>query len=180
MNPHFIFNALNSIQKFIIENDVNSSTKYLTKFARLMRLVLDNSQHHFVLLQNEIDAIELYLELESLRFKNKFNFQIIMENEINALTTKIPGFLIQPYVENSILHGLMHKKNEGSLIISLRQDNSWLRCIIHDNGIGREKSIKINLKKKQQHNSLGSKITETRIEILNSIYKKEMSVIMTI
>ena len=113
MNPHFIFNTLNSIQYYMYQHDKLATNTYLTKFSSLMRKVLENSNHTSIPLRDELDALHLYLELESLRFKDRFDYNIIVDEEIDTLLFKIPTMLIQPYVENSICHGLMPKADKG-------------------------------------------------------------------
>jgi len=170
MNPHFIFNTLNSIQLYILEKDHISSHKYLTKFAKLMRLILDNSQQTTIPLKDEFDALKLYLELESIRLSKKFEYSIEIEDN-NLLKAKIPALLIQPFVENSIWHGIMLKKTkDGWVKISICKKNDFIICSIEDNGIGREAAQRIRNKQNKEWQSLGFKITSQRISILNSIY----------
>ncbi len=176
MNPHFIFNTLNSIQLYILEKDHISSHKYLTKFAKLMRLILDNSQQTTIPLKDEFDALKLYLELESIRLSGKFEYSIEIENN-DLLKAKIPALLIQPFVENSIWHGIMLKTTkDGWVKISICQKNDFIICSIEDNGIGREAAQKIRKKQNKEWQSLGFKITSQRISILNSIYKGKFNI----
>lgn len=179
MNPHFIFNSLNSIQHFILQNDIRTSNKYLSKFSHLMRATLNNSQHTAIPLHDEINSLTLYLELESLRFKEKFEFSIEVDSSVNTLEIKIPTLLIQPYVENSIWHGLMHKEGQGKIRINIVKRENSLICVIEDNGIGREKAMEIKRNKIETHQSLGTKITEKRLELINSLYKQDMKIIYT-
>ncbi len=180
MNPHFIFNSLNSIQSYILQNDKRTSNKYLTKFANLMRITLENSQHHTIPIQNELQALNLYLELEALRFKEKFDFTISVDKNIDTLSYKIPTLLIQPYVENAIWHGIMNKETKGKIKIELKLENNTdfygIVCYIGDNGIGREKAMEIKKKKNQSHQSLGTKIQETRLNLINSLYGSNMNI----
>jgi ligand-binding sensor domain-containing protein len=169
MNPHFIFNTLNSIQYYIYENDNVSSTRYLAKFSKLMRIILDNSQFDTIPIQSELDAMELYLELESLRLEKGFNYEIIVHESIDTDMYKIPPLLIQPYVENSIWHGLVNKKGEKMVKIELVPDNDSVLCIIEDNGIGRERATELKKQKPKKHKSHGTNITSKRIEMLNKI-----------
>lgn len=174
MNPHFIFNTLNSIQYYIYNNDVESSTHYLTKFSKLMRLILDNSQYETISIQKELEAMELYLQLESLRLDEKFSFEILVNEDVNTEYYKIYPLLIQPYVENSLWHGLV-QEGEKMLKIEILPNKESILCIIEDNGIGREKALK---KKKQQgkHKSHGTNITNKRIETINKLYNSTFKV----
>ncbi len=178
MNPHFIFNAINSIQNFVLKNDSRSAHKYLTKFARLIRSVLENSKHELVLLSSEIESLELYIELELLRASFSFDYEIILTNELNADHYRIPPMILQPYVENAILHGLLPlQERRGKLTITFsKKDKNILHCIIDDNGIGREKAMDIKTKKELSRKSLGMEVTQERIEILNSQNKLFTSV----
>lgn len=168
MNPHFIFNAINSIQNFVLKNDSKSAQKYLTKFARLIRSVLENSKHDFILLRKEIEALELYIELEVLRASFGFDYEIIIEDNVTVDHYYIPPMIIQPYVENSILHGLSAlTMRKGKLTITFSQTNNILNCTIDDNGIGRKKAIEIKSRKDSGRKSMGMEVTKDRIDILN-------------
>jgi len=169
MNPHFIFNSLNSIRRYILENDNDAADSYLTSFASLMRLVLENSKQNFIELNTEIETLKRYLELEKMRFDNTFTFEIEVAKNINLLEVKIPPMLIQPYLENAIWHGLAPKKSNGILQLKFEQiNNSELICWIEDNGIGRQKSLEIS-KKRLNHNSTGLKNIEERINLINKL-----------
>jgi len=170
MNPHFIFNTLNSIQYYMYQHDKLATNNYLTKFSSLMRKVLDNSQHTSIPLSDELGALNLYLELESIRFKDKFEYQITLDDEIDPLIHKVPTMLIQPYVENSISHGLIPKEGKGFVKIELSLKDDHILCIIEDNGIGREAAKGRNLKREGNHNSLGTQITKSRLELVNELY----------
>jgi len=176
MNPHFIFNTLNSIQYYMYQHDKISTNNYLTKFSLLMRKTLENSQHTAIPIKDELDALQLYLELESLRFKEKFDYKISVDDEIDTLLLKIPTMLIQPYVENSISHGLVNKSEKGYVNIDLKMKEDNLVCTIEDNGIGRKAAMKIKEQKNGNHNSLGTKITESRLNLVNSLYGKNMRI----
>ncbi|MBL0145867.1 MAG: histidine kinase [Chitinophagaceae bacterium] len=161
MNPHFIFNSLNSIQKYILQNDHFAASQYLTKFSRLIRLILDHSNQNTILLSGELDLLRLYIEMESLRFDNSFTYTIHVEDNINTETVLIPSMLIQPYVENAIWHGLLHKEDKGHLVLhfSLSKSGS-LNVIIEDNGVGREKATQLKSKQVLKKKSYGMQITE--------------------
>jgi tetratricopeptide (TPR) repeat protein len=170
MNPHFIFNTLNSIQYYMYQHDTLATNNYLTKFSSLMRKVLDNSQHTSVPLRDELDALNLYLELECLRFKDKFEFRITVDDEIDPLMYKVPTMLIQPYVENSICHGLIPMEKKGFVHIDLKLSEGHLVCIIEDNGIGRDAASELKKKRQTNHNSLGTRITTSRLDLVNALY----------
>ena len=180
MNPHFIFNTLNSIQYYVFQNDKISSNNYMTKFASLIRKTLENSRHTEISIKEELDSLKLYLELEELRFKEKFNWTIKVDEEIDTLAYKIPTMLIQPYVENAITHGLMNKDNgKGYLQVELQLHDDQIICTIEDNGIGRAKAMEIKEQKNNNHKSLGTNITESRLKLVNDLYGKSMKVIYT-
>jgi LytS/YehU family sensor histidine kinase len=170
MNPHFIFNTLNSIQYYMYQHDKLATNNYLTKFSSLMRKVLENSQHTSVPLRDELDALNLYLELEMIRFKDKFEYRINIDEEIDTLLYKVPTMLIQPYVENSICHGLMPGENKGFVRIDLKLEKEYILCTIEDNGIGREAASERRKKSDNNHNSLGTQIVSSRLDLVNSLY----------
>ncbi|WP_299120942.1 histidine kinase [uncultured Tenacibaculum sp.] len=178
MNPHFVFNALNSIQDYILTNQKNIAGDYLGKFADLIRMYLYHSTKANISLEEEIIALNQYLELEKLRFEDSFIYQISSERIRDLDTISIPTMLIQPYVENSIKHGLLHKKNNRNLKIefTLEKDNSNLICIITDNGIGRQKSIQLNKKRKMYHKSFATKANQDRLSLLNHGRKEKIGV----
>jgi ligand-binding sensor domain-containing protein len=168
MNPHFIFNCLNSINRYIVKSDHTTASLYLTRFSKLIRLILDNSNSKNVLLSNELEALRIYIEMESLRFNNKFTYNIVLDKDVHADIMEVPPLIIQPYVENAIWHGLLHKETAGHLSIhlSLITDN-MLQCVIEDDGVGREKAREYKSKSATTKKSLGMKLTEDRISILN-------------
>lgn len=177
MNPHFVFNSLNSIQHFILNSKGEEAVKYLNKFAKLIRLILNNSEKQFVTINEDLDAIKLYLELEQMRFDNKFNYKIIIHPSIDPDYDEIPPMLMQPYLENAILHGLNPKETDGHLQIEIENTGQFIKCTIKDDGIGREKSSEIqNLNARGKHQSLGMKITKDRLRILNNMYQSSLSV----
>jgi len=178
MNPHFIFNAINSIQNFILENDQDGAQKHLSRFSKLIRMVLENSSYENIPMSDEIKMLELYLEFETIRFSSRFQFKIIVDETIDKDNIFISPLLIQPYVENAIWHGLMHLTGrQGEVIIHFELQNNQLKCSIDDNGIGREQSLK--LKKDSLHKSMGLSITAERLEIINALFKSKMSVKFT-
>jgi tetratricopeptide (TPR) repeat protein len=180
MNPHFIFNTLNSIQYYVFQNDKISSNNYMTKFASLIRKTLENSRHTEISIKEELETLQLYLELEELRFKEKFEWTIRVDEDIDTLAYKIPTMLIQPYVENAITHGLMNKENgKGFLHVELQLQNDQIICTVEDNGIGRAKALEIKLQKNNNHHSMGTNITESRLKLVNELYGKNMKVVYT-
>jgi ligand-binding sensor domain-containing protein len=163
MNPHFLFNSLNSINRFIIQNNTDQASAYLTKFSRLMRLILQNSQNELVPLENELDALKLYLELEAVRFDHHFTYRIKIDEHVDVGAVKVPPLIIQPYAENAIWHGLMHKEEKGHLLIEILKEGDFLIFRIVDDGIGRNKAAELKSKSASTHKSMGMKITADRI-----------------
>jgi two-component sensor histidine kinase len=167
MNPHFLFNALNSIQSYILINETELSVKYLNKFASLVRQVLDNSMHDFVTIKDDLSALENYIQLEEIRFEDKFEYVITIDEELDIHTCLIPPLLLQPIIENAIWHGLLHKENGGGKIsISLKIEEDAIICDISDNGVG--KVISQNIEGAKSYKSVGLKITKERVTTLNS------------
>jgi LytS/YehU family sensor histidine kinase len=144
-----------------------------------MRKVLENSQHTSVTIKDELEALNLYLELESIRFRDRFDYKITVDEEIDPLLFKIPTMLIQPYVENSICHGMMPGDIKGLLKIDLKLDNDHITCIIEDNGIGREAAQKRKSTRGENHNSLGTQIVSSRLDLVNSLYGTSLKTIYT-
>jgi len=179
MNPHFIFNTLNSIQYYMYQHDKLATNTYLTKFSSLMRKVLENSNHTSIPLRDELDALHLYLELESLRFKDRFDYNIIVDEEIDTLLFKIPTMLIQPYVENSICHGLMPKAEKGFVKIDLKLNTDHIICTIEDNGIGREAASERAKQKNGNHKSMGTRIVSSRLDLVNELYGTSLTTVYT-
>jgi tetratricopeptide (TPR) repeat protein len=167
MNPHFIFNCLSSINRFILKNETEAASDYLTKFSRLIRMVLNNSKNPFITLEDELDMLKLYLDMERLRFKDSFDYSINFINSIDVDNVFVPPLLLQPFAENAIWHGLMHKEGQGYLEIALSIENKILTCIITDNGIGRNKAAIFKSKSAEKQKSMGLHITTERLAILN-------------
>ncbi len=166
MNPHFIFNSLNSILNLIKKSENKRSAIYLLKFSRLLRCVLENSSHTYIPLSVEIDNLKQYLELEQLRFENCFSYSFEIAKNVNIELIEVPVLLLQPYVENSIRHGKIHTLPNGMLKITFSMDNNYLRCKIIDNGIGRELSM--SMKSENNYKSMGTTVNKKRIELLES------------
>jgi ligand-binding sensor domain-containing protein len=175
MNPHFIFNCLNSINRFILKNQSEAASDYLAKFSRLIRLILQNSSALTISLESELEALDLYLKMEALRFEDKFTFHIHWGEEVE-IDTDIPPLIIQPYVENAIWHGLMHKEGTGHIAIAVRQEYEMLTCIIEDDGIGRQRAAELKSKSATKSKSLGMQITTSRLELLSTLYGKHTTV----
>ena len=167
MSPHFIFNCLSSINKYIIKNETEAASDYLTRFSRLIRMVLINSQKPLITLEDELDMLRLYLDMERLRFNNAFDYNISFINTIEPGAIFIPPLLLQPFCENAIWHGLMHKEGHGKLDIVIRIKHDILHCSITDNGVGRDKAAELKSKSAGNQKSLGLKITNNRLAILN-------------
>lgn len=180
MNPHFVFNSLNAIQHYIFNAKSDEAIKYLNKFARLVRIILNNSEKPTVTVGEDLEALRLYLELEQMRFEGKFDYEIVVDATVDIDYDIMPPLLMQPYVENAILHGLNPKPEKGKLTIRLSSENNFLICTIADNGIGREKASEIRRTMPvKKYKSLGMKITEDRLRILNEINNSQLSVTVT-
>ena len=166
MNPHFIFNSLNSIQKYIWANKQEDASEYLTKFSTLMRMILNNSMHKLVTLEDEMLSLNLYLELEHRRCSNKFDYTITIDKTIIQNEILIAPMLLQPYIENAIWHGLLQKEDRGKLTILINKiDDNTLQAIIEDDGVGRKKAMEIKSRKQNNTTSYGMAITEQRLAI---------------
>ena len=179
MNPHFIFNVLNSINHYITENKPEPASRYLKSFARLMRKVLENSRQNTVSLEEESKTLDEYLSLEQMRFEHKFNYRIIMDPQIQPMDIFIPPMLIQPFLENAIWHGLLHKESTGELRIEfLLKYGKNLKVIIEDNGIGRVKSKEISSQRKGRK-SAGIELITERINLINQMNKTDINLNIT-
>ena len=177
MNPHFIFNCLNSIKLYTLENDSQTASEYLTKFSQLIRLVLENSRSEKVTLQKELETLKLYIELEAMRFKDKVQYKINVVPHIDQQYIEIPPLLLQPYVENAIWHGLMHKPEGGNITIDIAQPDEYLLHIeISDDGIGREMAGQHKSKSATRQKSFGLKMTSERLDAINHIYQTKTEV----
>ncbi|MFN3403108.1 MAG: two-component regulator propeller domain-containing protein [Cytophagaceae bacterium] len=169
MNPHFLFNCLNSIKGLIAQNKTKEAGLYLTKYAQLMRAILDNSRMEYISIATEINAIKNYLELEQLSFSGQFNYSISSDSTIDQESTGIPPMLIQPFVENALLHGIA-PKGSGTINVDFLKEGRCIKCIIKDNGIGRAASAKLKENSVHQHNSVAIELTSDRLKILNQTY----------
>lgn len=171
MNPHFIFNAINSIQNYVLNKKEDEAYDYLAKFSKLVRMVLNNSRETELSLQTEIETLNLYIELEQLRFDNSFDYTLKVSEEINLDEIEIPTMILQPYVENAIWHGLMHLKDErkGELKIDIKSTGKLLLISIEDNGIGRARSSEF--KKESIHHSVGMQLIDERLELIKRLWE---------
>ncbi len=175
MNPHFVFNSLNSINNYIAQNDELAANKYLSAYSNLMRSTMENSNKDFISLSTELELLKRYLDLEQLRFSDKFSYTISVDENIDCDTIEIPNMLIQPQVENAIWHGLRYKETKGLLQLDFVLHNKQLLIKIEDDGIGFTKSQLLKTKNQQSHNSIGIKNTKNRITLLNNLYSKNIS-----
>ncbi|MFK5972132.1 MAG: histidine kinase [Flavobacteriaceae bacterium] len=177
MNPHFIFNALNSVNNFIAKSDERSANRYLSDFSTLMRAVLENSEEDFIPLAKELELLELYTKLEHSRFPDKFDYKIHVDERIDVEAFQIPPMLLQPYIENAIWHGLRYTNEKGFLNILLKQkDENTIEITIEDNGIGRKKSAELKTPNQKKRKSKGMGNIKKRIAILNDMYTDKVAV----
>ena len=168
MNPHFMFNSLNSIKSYILQSEPGPAAAYLSDFSHLVRMILQHSRENLITLEEELETLLLYIDLEKLRLENEFSFTNEVDDKLDLSDIKIPPLLLQPFVENAIWHGLK-EKGDGQLIISIYQRDQRVLCEILDNGIGREKSAMLNKNKTKKYKSLGTGITNERIELINQM-----------
>src|SRR6185436_11017794 len=171
MNPHFIFNALQSIQTFLLSHKSDDANTYLLKFSKLMRLVLENSQHSEVSLKEDLEALELYMQLECIRLPHPFTYQFHVDESVDVDNTVIPPLILQPFVENAIWHGLQYKPEPGHINIYIRKKDNALYATVEDNGVGRDMSKQVAQPMLLKKESLGMKLTEERLKILNELKK---------
>jgi putative methionine-R-sulfoxide reductase with GAF domain/anti-sigma regulatory factor (Ser/Thr protein kinase) len=178
MNPHFIFNSLNAIQECILTNKVDAAYEYLSKFSKLQRMVLNNSSKEFIPFSSELEMLQLYLSLESLRFSQSFNYKIEVDENIDTDDLNVPSMLIQPFVENAIWHGLRNKAGEKIISVKCKEEDGILIITIDDNGVGRKEAALIKAKKlgSEQLESKGTVLTEQRINLLSVKYKAKICI----
>lgn len=174
MNPHFIFNSLNSVNHFIATNNELEANQYLTKFSKLMRGVMENSTEDFIPFQQELDLLQNYLALEKTRFADKFDYEIEVDESLNMQNLQVPGMLIQPFLENAVWHGLRYRTEKGFLTLSFEKSESHLKILIEDNGIGIEESKKQKTEHQKTREGRGMKNTLERIQLLNDLYNKDI------
>ncbi len=178
MNPHFIFNALNSVNHFIAQQDERTANKFLSDFSLLMRLVLENSEQDFITLNKEQELLSLYLKLEHYRFRDKFEYEFTVDPAIATEAIELPPMLIQPYIENAVWHGLRYKEGAGHLTVSINQTQNEVEVKIADNGIGRKKSLALKTLNQRKHQSTGLKNINERLKIINQVYRSNYRVII--
>jgi tetratricopeptide (TPR) repeat protein len=179
MNPHFIFNCLNAVKSLVLKNENEAASQYITKFSKLVRMVLENSRSEWISLEQELNILTLYLDIEQTRFNNSFQYWINIEGDVDTEGVKIPPMLIQPYVENAIWHGLMHKEGGGNVTISIIQKtDNLLEINVLDDGVGRQKAMRIKSKSATKNKSLGIEISNDRLKIINQIYKVNAKVVI--
>lgn len=174
MNPHFIFNALNSISDYMDKNDVEKANTYLMKFAKLTRAILENSEKKWITLQEDLELTELYIEIEALRLKNKLFHKIEVDEKLDAENTLVPPMMLQPFIENSIWHGIAPKEGQGNIDIQIKQEKEMVICTVDDNGVGRKKSFATG----SENYSMGVKITKNRLDIISQLKKVKGSIHM--
>lgn len=179
MNPHFIFNALSSIHSLMNPKDVKRASEYLGNFSRLLRSSLESSREEYILLEDEISSIKNYLEIQQLRYENKFDYHIDVDREIDLESAILPPMLIQPFIENAIEHGIRHKEDKGNIFIRFKLYNKKISCEIEDDGVGRQKAGEMEYEKKGKHKSLATEIIGDRIKILNKKLKQKISLNIT-
>jgi LytS/YehU family sensor histidine kinase len=178
LNPHFMFNSLNSIQTLILKEDSDRSHSYLSRFARLLRMLLENTEKAFVPLQKEIDFLQLYLSLESLRIPD-LQYSIFTDPAVDMEHTFIPNMILQPYVENAIWHGLSHKEGDRQLEIRISRDNGLVKYEIEDNGVGRKKAQELKSLFRRQHQSKGMELLDKRFKLLNGEFNSSIETLIT-
>jgi LytS/YehU family sensor histidine kinase len=176
MNPHFIFNCLNSIQQFLDQNRLQDANHFLSSFANLVRDTLDISSKQFITINDEILYLEKYFALEKLRYEDNLEYQIIVDSQIDKDDVRIPTLLLQPFVENALRHGIRHKDAGGQVIVRFFLEDKCLVCIVEDNGIGRKQSRTVQSRQHIEYQSRGMNITQERMNSINVIFNNQISV----
>ncbi len=176
MNPHFISNALNSINYYILENKTDAASQFIIKFSKLIRKILNNTGHEYITIQEEIESLKMYIDMEKMRFKEKFTYDIEVADDLDR-SYLVPSMILQPIVENAIWHGIMQKSTNGHLSINVHKENNYVQVLIKDDGIGMKKSKEIKSKQSLKRKSFGQGIVQRRLELLNSSHKKNYSII---
>jgi len=174
MNPHFLFNTLVSIQNFILQQESDLAGKYLSKFSMLVRTILDSSFKDHILLADEINTLENYMELQKIRYPGKFEYNIEVAQALDTESIHLPPILLQPFVENAIEHGLKHKEGKGRISLRFLKKDDQFICEIEDDGVGREKAMRIENVNGKTHQSLATNIVKERIQNLNKNLKRKI------
>jgi LytS/YehU family sensor histidine kinase len=174
MDPHFIFNSLNSVSDYMLKNDIETADRYLTRFARLMRQTLEQSASSEVTLEDDLNALRTYLDLEQLRLKGKMTYTLSVDENINSSAVLVPSLILQPFIENSIVHGIGPKEGEGKINIKISREGNLLNCMLEDDGVGRNQNVSNN-----GHKSYGMQITQTRIDLLNKMHNSHGGIKLT-
>ena len=175
MNPHFIFNSLASIQNSIINEEPLKASKYLARFSKLVRNILDSSLEELIPLEEEIVTIENYLALQKIRFPEKFDYTVDVDERLDPESIYVPPMLAQPFIENAIEHGIKHKDSKGNIRVRFKLNESKILYEVEDDGVGREKAQEILMKQDKDHKSLATEITKDRIRVLNKKLKTKIS-----
>lgn len=176
MNPHFLFNSLNSIRLFIMKNEQDKAADYLTRFSQLVRMILNHSKTDMITLEEELQALKIYIELEKARFDKSFDFVLDVDDQVDLSGIYIPPMIIQPFIENAIWHGLMHKETRGELTLRIRENDEGVSIEIKDNGIGRKRAAELKSKTALHKKSYGMQITTDRIDFYNKTADRKITV----
>jgi len=176
MQPHFIFNSMNSIKSLIQQDEKNKAVEYLTTFSKLLRSVLQNSDQKAVTLYDEIETCRLYTQLESMRFGKKLCYAFNVDETIDLKSLMVPALIIQPFIENAIWHGIMPKEEGGKLSVTVERNNGVIACMVDDDGIGREMSMQNKFKGEPSHQSKGVHLTQTRLDLDNSLNERNATI----
>jgi LytS/YehU family sensor histidine kinase len=177
MDPHFIFNCMNSIKALIQQKEEDRAVSYLTTFSKLLRTILQNADKREITLFDEIETCRLYAQLESMRFGNKFIYNFYVDKTLDLKSVQVPALILQPFIENAIWHGIMPKEGEGCIKVSIEKRGDSICCIIDDNGIGRELSLKNKFKHQEAtHQSKGVKLTQSRLDLDNALNHRDATV----
>jgi len=173
MNPHFIFNCLNSIKVLMQEREIDKGVTYLTTFSKLIRTLFNNADKKEITLYDEIETCKLYLQLEAMRFDSKFSYAVHIDDAIDLKSVHVPALIIQPFIENAIWHGIVPKKNEGKVLLSVQKNKDTIEIIIDDDGIGREASRQNKASANIGHQSKGVNLTQSRLELDNILQERQ-------
>ena len=176
MNPHFLFNSLNSIKYYIIKKEPVKAAEYIDNFSRLIRLILKNSREQLITLQQELEALDLYINIERMRFEEKFNYNLSIDSSVDTAYFRVPPLILQPFVENAIWHGLLHKETPGNLSIIVSQDDKKINIEIEDDGVGRDRAKQLKSKSALKQKSMGMKLTKARMDINKTLTNTDIFV----